>query len=147
MSSIPVFSFAAHTNGNTIFAADPDTVYAAIKVTLDALIADHNKTPILPASFTGTNEIPNVPLANCLLYIDATGNMSVLPAQPLIDAEVNAAASAASALSSYTAALTLGSLLPDQTGKAGFALTTNGAQSSWSVSAAESLAILNFIGY
>lgn len=47
----------------------------------------------------------------------------------------------------YVDGITIGALLPVQTGNGGRELVTDGTSASWGISAAGALAILNFIGY
>lgn len=47
----------------------------------------------------------------------------------------------------YVDGITIGTLLPVQTGNGGRELVTDGTSASWGISAAGALAILNFIGY
>ncbi len=48
---------------------------------------------------------------------------------------------------SYADGLVFAAALPSQAGNAGMSVTTDGTTASWGVSAADCMAILNFIGY
>lgn len=152
--TITNFTLVPHGIGNTIFPADIDSSFLAVHAVMDLLIDANSRTPLLPIGFSGSNQIPSIPVINSYLYIDGSGNLTVQSRQALDDAVTAAATSAglaagsaASAAESYNAALALGAVLPTQSGKAGLSIITDGNLTSWGVSNAETLAILNFVGY
>ncbi len=102
--SITNFTFTPHSDGNTIFAGDSDSVFQAIQSVMQQLIDANAKTPLLPSDFSGSNQIPGTGITNSFIYIDASGNVNVI-SKTAFDNNVTAAASSAtSAAASATSA-------------------------------------------
>ena len=151
--SVINFSFTPFADGNTLTGADLNNALSSIKAVFDQVIADNNSTPLLPVTFTGVNRIAAV-LNNSLIGIDTNGNVTLTPRATFdnavttaVNAATAASASAADAAASYNAALSLGSVLPVQAGKAGLEITTDGNATAWALSVPGALSILNSLRY
>lgn len=99
------FSLIDFENGNKLGEADLDYLFVGIHSTIEGMLFNAARMPLMPDSFTGENKIAAT-INNSLFSIDADGNIVLVSKQSLDDSVAAAAASAASALASPSTSAT-----------------------------------------
>lgn len=101
--TITNFSLIDFENGNRLDEADLDSLFVGIHTSIEQIIEHSNGTFLIPAGFTGNNEIPAV-INNSLFGINGSGDFSLTPLQVIDDAVAAAAVSATNSQASAVAA-------------------------------------------
>lgn len=93
------FNLIDYQNGNVFGEADLDPVFTGIHATIEGLLFNANRMPLLPDSYAGNNKIPAV-INNSLFSINESGNV-VLVSKSSLDDSVAAAAASADTANTY----------------------------------------------